>query len=321
MAIELMNRIWWREDLDASEKLVLLSLADRADDEGVCWYAVETICRKSSLSRRGVQKVLARLCARQLLRKVHRHDLSNYYVIPVDKFPDVNNRPRPAKERGSLQYLEDEPDLFVERGERGARRRSERGSDRGAPETARGAPGAPNSLSDSLIDTKPSAGAREETLPEMVVRCWNALAADHEALATFNGELSPSRISKIEARAGEWIGRSLATGLATVEDASAEHTVWRIAFEQIARSKLLTGQKIDWAPTLDWVLGPKNFNKIMEGNYGHGHDRIGSPTNDASGRSAVKAGQSALELVERARNRAGRAGAGGYQSRSASAHR
>jgi hypothetical protein len=258
MAIELMNRIWWREDLDASEKLVLLSLADRADDEGVCWYAVETICRKSSLSRRGVQKVISRLCARQLLRKVRRHDLSNYYVIPVDKFPDVENRQRPAKEKGSLQYLEEEPDLFQERGERGAPRRSAPGSVRGERGTVRGEPGAPDSLIDSLIDTKPDAGARE-TIPQMIVRRWNELAAQHGALAPFNAEVTPERLSKIDARTSE--GRASLVVEAKTNNvlSDPDRIVWDHVFETIGGSKLLTGQKTDWAPTLRLDAGTQEF--------------------------------------------------------------
>jgi hypothetical protein len=324
MAIELMNRIWWREDLDSSEKMVLLALADRADDEGVCWYAVETICRKSSLSRRGVQKIIGRLCDRQLLRRVRRHDLSNYYVIPVDKFPEVENRSRPSKEKGSLQYLEEEPDLFGERGERGSHRRSALGSERGARGTKRGEPGAPDSLSDSLIDTKGGTRARE-TIPEMVVRRWNELAFLHPALKPFHGQLTPERISKIETRTSEWSERlpqwSRALTLEMQSQPTREEEVWVAVFFVIGTSRLLTGQKIDWAPSFDWMLGPKNFTKIMEGNYGHGPDRIGAPSNDPRDRSAVAAGRTALERVKRARLQRPGQSSGGDPRRAAGAHR
>jgi len=39
------------------------------------------------------------------------------------------------------------------------------------------------------------------------------------------------------------------------------------AFKLVAESDYLSGRKKDWKATFDWILIPKNFIKILEGNY------------------------------------------------------
>jgi hypothetical protein len=49
-------------DITASEKLVLLAMADHARDDGTrCYPSIELLARKTSQSRRGVQKIMRRL--------------------------------------------------------------------------------------------------------------------------------------------------------------------------------------------------------------------------------------------------------------------
>ncbi len=68
MSVKVMSAVWEREDLDASERLVMLSLADHADDDGVCYPSIARLCKRTSMSDRGVQKVLSRLQERGFLR-------------------------------------------------------------------------------------------------------------------------------------------------------------------------------------------------------------------------------------------------------------
>ena len=68
MSIKVMSAVWEREDLDASERLVMLSLADHADDDGVCYPSIARLCKRTSMSDRGVQKILSRLQERGFLR-------------------------------------------------------------------------------------------------------------------------------------------------------------------------------------------------------------------------------------------------------------
>lgn len=42
---------------------------------------------------------------------------------------------------------------------------------------------------------------------------------------------------------------------------------WRTLFDRVKASDFLCGRKTDFAVTLDWILGPKNLAKLMNGNY------------------------------------------------------
>jgi DNA-binding Lrp family transcriptional regulator len=55
MSIRIMSAIW-EIPLPPTEKLVLLALADAANDEGLCWPSIATIARKSGFSERSVQR-------------------------------------------------------------------------------------------------------------------------------------------------------------------------------------------------------------------------------------------------------------------------
>lgn len=69
MSIALMTAVW-KLDLQPSDKMVLLALADAANDDGVTWMAVKSrnaaradLLTKCSLSERAVQGAIKRLCA------------------------------------------------------------------------------------------------------------------------------------------------------------------------------------------------------------------------------------------------------------------
>ncbi|WP_433935163.1 helix-turn-helix domain-containing protein [Brevundimonas diminuta] len=78
MSIALMTEVW-RLDLPPSDKMVLLALADAANDDGVTWMALESkegvkldLIKKTSLSRRAIQGALKRLCEAGYLSRVDR---------------------------------------------------------------------------------------------------------------------------------------------------------------------------------------------------------------------------------------------------------
>lgn len=62
MSVRVMTAVW-EIDLPDSEKLVLLALADCANDEGFCWPSMATLARKCSKSDRTVQTAIKALCA------------------------------------------------------------------------------------------------------------------------------------------------------------------------------------------------------------------------------------------------------------------
>jgi biotin operon repressor len=61
VSIRLMARTF-ELDIPAIEKLVLLALGDHGRDDGTgCYPSIDTLARKTSLTRRGVQKIMRRL--------------------------------------------------------------------------------------------------------------------------------------------------------------------------------------------------------------------------------------------------------------------
>ncbi len=325
MAIELISRVLSQPKsiLDSSEKLVLTVMGDRADQDGVLWYSLATISYLTSFTRKAVQRILSRLEAKGLVSRMRRSQKSNYYRIAVDKLP-LCEIPKKVGETGLVDWIEQEPDLFESVGDLGTPRGNvgDLGTPPGRPSDAFGGDlGTPDSLNDPLGDSPQHAGERvcEEELHAFIIQGWNELAGHFENLAPVRF-LSDARKTLIEQRTKEyaWVWPVDQAGPATL----SERGLWRTAFTRIGQSKLLTGQKLDWAPTIDWVLKKSNFAKIMEGQYGHGHDRIGSPTTGSRDRSAVAAGREAVELVKRSRHaRATARGAAGNPGSAAGARR
>jgi len=57
----------WGQALPPTPKLVLMALADAADDHGVCWPSAATLARKCSVSTRTVRRILQELVQRGLI--------------------------------------------------------------------------------------------------------------------------------------------------------------------------------------------------------------------------------------------------------------
>ncbi len=94
----------WGQALASSAKLVLMSLADAADDQGVCWPSIPTVARKCCLSTRTVQRILQELVAEGFLRTepCFRKDgsrTSNRYYLALGG-GDKLSRPPDTGDRG-----------------------------------------------------------------------------------------------------------------------------------------------------------------------------------------------------------------------------
>ena len=61
MSIKIMTAIWDGETLGPSERLVLLSLADHADDHGTCYPSMGRLAKRTGMTVRGVQKLIRSL--------------------------------------------------------------------------------------------------------------------------------------------------------------------------------------------------------------------------------------------------------------------
>lgn len=111
--------IVWGTALPCTDKLVLLALADNANDEGHCWPSVQTLAAKCGIEPRSVTRVMDRLEHAGHLTRHERAGRSNDYtlhprlkVTPDLKSPLTNGHPTP--DRGSpppLTVGQGTPDL------------------------------------------------------------------------------------------------------------------------------------------------------------------------------------------------------------------
>lgn len=54
MSIKLMQKVFEQQKLESTQKLIMLALADNANDEGFCYPSIRTLCQKTSLSNRTI---------------------------------------------------------------------------------------------------------------------------------------------------------------------------------------------------------------------------------------------------------------------------
>ena len=92
MSIKIMSKLWENGPQNKTQLLVLLALADFANDEGRCWPSMATIGKKARLTERGARKVVRQLEADGWL-EVHigsgRHRCNVYIVHTEPKNENV----------------------------------------------------------------------------------------------------------------------------------------------------------------------------------------------------------------------------------------
>ena len=93
----------WRADIPAGRKLVLLSLADNANDRGECYPSVDAVADRCGLSVRAVQGHIADLEKAGMVSRAGRVGRSNLFTLhprrfctPADSAPPQILHPNPA---------------------------------------------------------------------------------------------------------------------------------------------------------------------------------------------------------------------------------
>ena len=107
----------WRQTLTPTLKLVLMALADSADDQGVCWPSVSTLAKKCSVSTRTVRRSLRVLMDSGMLiaearRRGDGSSTSNRYRLLVAG-GDNMSPPRDAGVTRAGQVCQGDPDVPV----------------------------------------------------------------------------------------------------------------------------------------------------------------------------------------------------------------
>lgn len=103
MSIKLMTAVW-EIDLPASDKLVLLALADCANDEGGCWPSMATLVKKCSKGERTVQAAIKSLADAGHITRDERPGKGCFYTVhprnncaPAKSAPPQKKTKTPAK--------------------------------------------------------------------------------------------------------------------------------------------------------------------------------------------------------------------------------
>ncbi|MDE4918302.1 helix-turn-helix protein [Cupriavidus metallidurans] len=84
----------WSLQMPPTPKAVLISLADNANDQGVCWPSIDTIAMRTCFSERAVQNAIKWLETNRLLRAERVTGKSTNYVLTPDRYqPPAGDAP------------------------------------------------------------------------------------------------------------------------------------------------------------------------------------------------------------------------------------
>ncbi|MCS7863118.1 helix-turn-helix domain-containing protein [Pseudomonas aeruginosa] len=95
MSTIIMSACWPLQGLTPAQKAVLISLADNANDEGVCWPSVAKIAERTCLSERAVQQAIKALNECKALSIEARQGRSTMFTVTPAAFaPPQKVHPR-----------------------------------------------------------------------------------------------------------------------------------------------------------------------------------------------------------------------------------
>jgi DnaD/phage-associated family protein len=81
MSIKYMSMVWEHSKHDGSKLLVLLALADHANDDGVCWPSIPRLAKRARISERQVKRIVQDLADSGDLEIVSRGDGRGHSTI------------------------------------------------------------------------------------------------------------------------------------------------------------------------------------------------------------------------------------------------
>lgn len=87
MSIKIMSAVFENETLGPTERLIMLALADHADDAGVCYPSIARLCRRTGLKERSVQTNIRKLVDAGYIRIEERAGRNGANVYHVTATP------------------------------------------------------------------------------------------------------------------------------------------------------------------------------------------------------------------------------------------
>lgn len=227
MSIHLLARVWKTDMPDPQTKLLLLKLADNANDEGVCWPSLQRIERETGLSKTTICKKLKALEGAGIIER--RTGGVNKNTVYFLKLPSEGSAPR-AQGGSAPDAQPSAPDALGVVRPAHTNRQAEPSSNR--QEDTEGA-----------IGEFPKAAIRET---------WNRLVPSLTKITGINGKRERAMHARWQA-----IG----------DLASWEQFCIRVEASDFMTGRQAGTDGRKWTATFDWCIIPGNFDKVVEGRY------------------------------------------------------
>lgn len=259
----LIQGLAWKQELDVHAKLVLVALADHADDDGYCWPGLRGMAKKCSMDRRTVQRKVRELEALGLLWTEPgrgKHGTSLYYL---NLSVAIKGQSKPLEGGGSVPPLQQRHDGAAPC--RPGRQPRHTGGGTVPPESS------------EENHQKKEIKRREEGI---------AAAPPPPSLQVVMSQLSDSEAASVEWILFEWgkipgvthplrlmSGHGIDKAVTVKIREHSDKIWWLELFAIVAASPFLCGEiaaspgQMPFRASLDWLLGPKNLAKTLEGKY------------------------------------------------------
>lgn len=230
--------IWaWKQGLPAPSKLVLLSIADRANEEHEAWPSMERLAADTGLNTKTITLAIRRLTDTGLMTDTGRR-VGATQKVRIFKLNGVQCRTETKPKTEPFQNRND----------------SKNG---GLNTTKNGGLNAPKfggqNLSLEPVNETPTkqAGKKPAIDAQAIVDQYNKTLRDYLPAVTL---LTDKR-------------RAALAGCASLEEGFETLEFWQAYWQQVAESDFLTGRATSWKASFDWLTNKTNFVKVLEGNY------------------------------------------------------
>ena len=228
-----MSLCWPLQGMSGTQKAVLISLADNANDEGVCWPSVARIGQRTCLSERTVQAAIKWLCQVGIMSVRERMGRSTMYTLTPAAYAPPQQA-HPAADAPSPPQLTTQTPAAA------------------APRTVIEPSSEPSPLAG---DEKPQKLSKPKCPTQAIVDLFNSTIPEFPRVVM----LTKDRIGKINARWND-------------SDVHQDLSFWAEYFALVRSSKFLMGEVSGpggsaFRCNFDWLIAPSNFVKVVEGNY------------------------------------------------------
>ena len=232
MSTIIMSLCWPLQGMSGPQKAVLISLADNANDEGVCWPSVARISERTCLAERTVQAAIRWLGQVGILSVRERMGRSTIYTLTPASYA-------PPQEMHPAADAPPPPQLTTQT------------PAAAAPRTIIEPPSEPSPL---VGDEQALKVSKAKCPTQAIVDLFNKTIPEFPRVVM----LTKDRIAKISARWNE-------------SDVHQDLSFWAEYFALVRSSKFLMGEVAAsggnaFRCNFDWLIAPSNFVKVVEGN-------------------------------------------------------